>query len=183
MKQQYCSTFNDKYKIPSPEDIVINKIYSFTINPLKQHGGQMLGYMHHDSDIVRLLKHKDIKYELHRELSSKGRIHYHGYIQFIDKRSLLEIYLILIPKWMRLSTFYIDTIDEKDNGESWSLYCNKQKEIWDLNDIPSVIHNDIVHPSLSLKKKNKNNNIIVNKSELGIVKTAPTSDRSNDSDR
>lgn len=135
-------SFKDaKYKIPNPEDIVPLKMYSFTINPQKQYPNEMLGYLHNDSDITKLLKHSNIRYEIHRELSSKSRVHYHGYIQFIDKKHLLETYISFIPKLMKHSTFYIDTIDDVDNGVTWAAYCTKQKSIWDLNNIPSILTN------------------------------------------
>lgn len=131
----------DKYKIPPPEDIVINKIYSFTINPEKQYSKQLVGYLHNDSDIVKLIKHPSIKYELHREISKAGRIHYHGFIQFINERELLEIFIMVIPKWMNNATFYIDTISD---DTVWAEYCNKQKNLWQLNNIPSTIDGNLI---------------------------------------
>lgn len=129
--------YSDKHKLIAPEDIEINTLYSITFNPDKQYGGS-LGYIYHDKDMFSLIKHKDIKFDLSREVSKKGRIHYHGIIYFTNKSNLLDIWINMIPKWLKQCTVYMDTIDDIT---VWKQYCNKQCLLWNLAGIPCGFDN------------------------------------------
>lgn len=134
------TTYNQPHKAPKPEEIVINVEYSFTINPETQptkHNTETFIQEGHKHLKHYLTRCKYSKYTLYTELSSTGRLHYHGYVT-INNISGFYIHDIHLLKY--LGSFEIDTISQMD---TWENYIKKQQGIFEakpLNIAPICYH-------------------------------------------
>ncbi|AXH77524.1 MAG: putative replicase [Cressdnaviricota sp.] len=117
---------------PSPENLQICKWYSFTYNPIDQ-PPQKDDYMYEVFETMnefRRFMAEFVSFEsyLYPELSSQGRLHYHGIIRVYDP---MRFYL---NDLIRLRTFGCYEIDTIEDISIWLLYCKKQRDMWDMED-------------------------------------------------
>lgn len=114
------------YSMEHYEDCSENDIMAITMNP--QDGYQCFdkAYVSDrllvvNSKFSKLLieKLEHCSYYLRTEISTLGRVHYHGYVIIKDKRK----FYLNIHKLMPLCTFKIKNIDDIDE---WETYISKQ---------------------------------------------------------
>lgn len=120
----YATFNNRKHKIPPPEDLSENGLYSFTFNPVVQ--PQLPNYTlnlvswHNGMDsIFKSCKFAEIK--CYVELSSGGRFHYHGTIQI---KNVMKFFIFDLHMLKVQGTYEIDHIND---FVKWHNYCIKQE--------------------------------------------------------
>lgn len=119
---------NKKCDIPKYEDCVDGRIYAFTFSP--DDSGQ---YWHEEKADLRMIRFLDYyntffckhlddvsRYFLRIEISPQGRLHFHGYLQILNK---LRFYLVVIRNLKGEGIFEIDTIE---SIKKWNEYITKQ---------------------------------------------------------
>lgn len=112
-----------KNQIPDMEVINKDEWYAITLNPSQQYECRRLNQQHR-----RLNKHyknhaKIYSLRLYPELSSTGRLHFHGYIR-ISKVFLF--YYKVVPTLISNYTIVIKEVTSED----WDTYCKKQNKLW-----------------------------------------------------
>lgn len=111
------------YSLPNPklEDCPINKDMSFTINAKEEFPIISANVMHYMYMIKKyIIPYMEVKY-LYPELSPKGRLHYHGTVQFKDYQQVFDWYYSHHKiEGLMLS---LDTIGDDDK---WDKYITKQ---------------------------------------------------------
>lgn len=124
-----------KSPILSPELVVINTPYAVTINPddnyqffnaskserIKKSVNHMKYVMLHNPNFM---------FTLRLEISSKGRLHWHGVLTFHHANHIADFYMEFIHEFLTKHTMEIDTIADKVVSKkyaSWEEYCNKQQ--------------------------------------------------------
>lgn len=117
---------NIKNKFPKPEDLRMDFCYTFTYNPEQQY----IGDIDRIKKAVRAFKNKMnfacLAYKVYLELSSNGRIHFHGYIKI---KEIKEFYLFAVPAMCAHASTEMDTIED---DEVWYNYITKQFHIWQI---------------------------------------------------
>jgi len=131
---------NDRFKSVDPEDMVVGKEYAFTINPQVQPAEGKI-----DKPAVYLnvgLSHLNMclgklaysRLRLNLELSSTGRLHWHGIIIVDD---LIGFYTMDIARLMKFGSFDIHEIKDfvemegcKNKYKTWNSYVFKQSKLW-----------------------------------------------------
>lgn len=131
-----------KLSIISPENIVKNEFYSFTINPSDDYQywntssweeriKSLSAYMTH-----YMLKKINARVVLHMEFSRTGRLHFHGTICFIHTRQIQEFYLMTIHWLLDRAQIEMDTLKDQ---QVWNTYCRKSNhlisEVFETNNI------------------------------------------------
>lgn len=130
--------YNGKPDIPilSPETIQLNTNYAITINPCDDY--QFFKEETGDSRITKSNNHitylirnnPNYIFDLHLEVSRKGRIHYHGTLSFTHTNHIRNFYLEFIPKLLLSHHIEIDTISDP---KKWEDYCKKSKILFNYN--------------------------------------------------
>lgn len=120
--------FKHKHSCIKPEDCDITKYYTFSFNPVEQpefvsfyktHLNSLKDWS--DNIKTNLLKLHFCKYHLACEISTGGRLHYHGYIRITN---IVKFYLQDLAYLKTLGTFEIDKITD---NIKWDTYVYKQK--------------------------------------------------------
>jgi len=123
---------NNPYKCIKPECIDTSVWYSISFNPDDNHQ-----YFNEEYILQRLKKfnqywnvtfnkylNNTCYYKLQMEISSRGRLHYHGRINIVNIISFIcALRMISLH-----GTYEIDTIKDK---EIWDNYCVKQSKLFD----------------------------------------------------
>lgn len=120
---------NAQWKSITPEEMVACTWYTITLNPKNQffdetatrHTPRLAECIDYLYECLAYLK--NVRIELYPEISSLGRVHYHGILKVYD---IFEFYLKDIPMLKDICSFEIDKIDSM---ETWIKYCTKQKSI------------------------------------------------------
>lgn len=117
---------NIKNKFPKPEDLVLDRCYTFTYNPEQQY----VGDVERLKKVVRHFRNKMnfscLSYKVYLELSGNGRIHFHGYIKI---KEIKEFYLFAVGTMCAHASTEIDIIND---DEIWYDYITKQFHIWQI---------------------------------------------------
>lgn len=121
------SLYKPSHSIINMEDIDCDVLYPVTINPIDS-------YQHFSVVGCRItscytsLKNKILfgsaayaYFRLYPELSSKGRFHWHGYVNIHDP---IKFYLYSVPELLKKCTMVIKPVFTKDID--WVKYCTKQ---------------------------------------------------------
>ena len=121
-----------KKNVISPEEYILDKDYSITINPCDRF--QYFGDVDRINKLKKryellLLEYPNVEHELYMEISRTGRLHFHGSIKFTSHKALLHYFLIHINEIMEVSN--ID-IDELKDPIVWMEYCRKSKHLIDV---------------------------------------------------
>lgn len=126
-------TPKEKYGSPSPEEVIPNLSYAFTINPNDDY--QCYKSEHRVHSFVVLVSNflanigldRISRYSLNVEISKKGRLHGHGYITFASKCDIYSFFVNVVHKLASMCTYIIKPID---NTETWEKYINKQSDVF-----------------------------------------------------
>jgi len=119
-----------KFSAPPPEQIDPDCIYSFSFNPQSQplferfynvKLNTLSSWSNEQYEIFKNLKHCSV--QICQESSSRGRLHFHGYIQI---HNIIPFYLNTIKHLSHYGTYEIDEINDKDK---WDTYVYKQQDI------------------------------------------------------
>lgn len=152
---------NFKTKCIPPEHCAINVFYACTLNPeiqpirkgYKETIGAFFDWYSKIENV--LLKCNNCQFYLNTEISSNGRLHYHGYILILNIPKFYYYDLLMLKDNF---SFEIDTIE---NHITWRTYMDKQKDfmllfctnhgisynidtIGDPNRMDALVNNDIV---------------------------------------
>lgn len=115
-----------KYTCIKPEDVVEGTEYTFSFNPEEQPLFQrfysmtlnnLKDWSQQQDNVFRSLKYCKINVVM--EISSGGRLHYHGYITITDT---VNFFLKTIKHLKHYGTYEIDVITDPDK---WSAYVYK----------------------------------------------------------
>lgn len=123
---QYANWNNRRHKIPSPEDLTVNTLYTFNYNPQTQPLSpqfklDLITFHNGIDQVFKNLKYSKVKMNL--ELSSGSRWHYHGSIIIHD---IMKFYIYDLQYIKENAAIEIDTIECL---KSWETYCTKQKDL------------------------------------------------------
>lgn len=130
----------------APEDVKADEKYALTLNPKEQlldNDNQLLTH----AENMNSFFHDELfpkKYRFWMERSNTGRIHYHGYVQFINFKEIDNFYkLLTILKDRYVMSYKFGHYDEILRVElgvtphnfipkynTWLEYCKKQVEYW-----------------------------------------------------
>lgn len=118
------------HSAPPIEEMKKFDCYAISINPSDRYQWTEVKDDEHrfrQTLLTLLVKLKNIRgvsaLKLYTEISSSGRIHFHGLINFND---LVKFYTIGFRQLSKFGTFEIDFIKDQD---VWTKYCSKQKEV------------------------------------------------------
>lgn len=122
-----------KNKLLKPEEVYEKVAYSITLNPIdklqcySQNSTRRLTtfYEFHYKYLKKILA-PFADYDLWLEISSKGRLHFHGIIYIKD---IISFYLSSVPK---LTDDYAIEMDTIDDVLIWLSYCQKQSVIREI---------------------------------------------------
>lgn len=142
--------FKQKYSCIKPEDCEVDKLYSFSLNPQEQPAIQnfyriKLNTFKDWSDQIenKIKRLHYCQYSLCIEISSNGRLHYHGYIKIKD---IAKFYMYDIKLLKDIGCYEVDHITDPS---VWSTYVEKQKRFMEKfckeNEIKYMITN-VVNP-------------------------------------
>lgn len=119
-----------KHNIISPEDVVPNKLLTFSFNPEEQPLFQkfytmklnnLKDWSQQINNIISSMKY--CKITAYLEISRKSRLHLHG---FINITHIIKFYLCDLKKLMHYGTLEIDIIND---NEIWTKYVLKQEKM------------------------------------------------------
>lgn len=119
-----------KFSAPPPERIDPERIYSFSFNPQSQplferfynvKLNTLSSWSDEQEQIFKSLKHASV--EICQEISSRGRLHYHGYIKI---HNVIPFYLTSLKHIAHYGTYEIDEIND---NEKWAKYVSKQESL------------------------------------------------------
>lgn len=129
---QKTTPFN-KTHILSPEQIDVDKEYTFTVSPNDDYqfwndkqSERLKKATNHMTYIARQYMNLDLC--LYVDVSRNGRIHWHGTIRFKTRLSIKEFYTEIIHELLTKHQIEMDTIKDL---EIWLSYCTKVKHLWD----------------------------------------------------
>lgn len=98
--------------------------FSFSFNPVTQHFDSKERINRVYTDTFKLLcSQPSISGKLRMEVSSTGRLHFHGTIRILDPK---QFYVYTVPILQASGTYEIDTIQ---NPDEWRTYCEKQESV------------------------------------------------------
>jgi len=132
---------NSRWKCLKPEDMTPDTDYSITLNPQLQYFD--------DADRINKIYVETFKMlcawsawsgTLQMEVSSNGRLHWHGVIRIKD---IKKFYVDIVPCLQARYSYEIDTIQDM---ETWMKYCTKQKHILDHKLVIQYVSPLIVKP-------------------------------------
>lgn len=118
---------DSRISLPRIEDMVIGTQYSFSINANYPTGSIINNCNYYRRKLIPSIHWLDINYVLYGDLSPKGKIHYHGLIQFKTKESIFHFYRE-INKIQDIAV-EVDTIEDR---QKWINYIKKTKKYRDL---------------------------------------------------
>lgn len=144
-----------KHQLIAPEEVNPSCTYTFTVSPREQYThSKDLTLEKHLKQILTIINklgtNKDYYFQLYPELSSTGRLHYHGTIKISNPFN----FYLNVQKVIDDCTMEIDTIEDPD---IWKQYQLKQQHLW----------KDIKYP---YPLKWKHSNIIKETSDTILVK-------------
>ncbi len=120
--------------ILSPDKVTVQTVYTFTISPDDSFQfwndiseERIKKATNHIKFLVRSLPNITINLTL--DVSRKGRIHWHGTLEFKHINHVREFYLSSIPRLLKQHQIEVDTIKEM---RKWSDYCAKTTHLWDI---------------------------------------------------
>lgn len=132
-------TNNSQHKLVKPEDVVETVEYAFTLNPGDQPNQSGLGvnefkrwFTAQRISILNILGNY-ANIDLYPEISSKGRIHFHGFLTIKD---IFNFYYKCVPRLMVHYSIEMDTIADR---AVWKTYCTKQEEF-----VQPALHRELV---------------------------------------
>jgi len=140
-KNPYAGYNNRMHKLPSPEDMIIDALMSFTYNPLiTPYDKDILDMPTYVNELMETFKKlKYCKIKLYHEISSTGKFHLHGYIKIEDP---MRFTIFDFPKLKTEGTLEIDIINDTT---TWAKYVFKQlhlmKPFCDSQKVPPSIDN------------------------------------------
>jgi len=118
---------NGKYKCVKPEDVRTGVAYAFSFNPENQPTVATFGKMtltafsEWSEEIYKMFTRLQYcKLTTFMEISSGGRLHFHGKIVFID---IIKFFYFDLKILKFHGSYEIDTINTSD--EKWQEYCLK----------------------------------------------------------
>lgn len=121
-------TFSKSKHVTIPyEDFNVGEWYAITINPCDKYqhweAGNRVGRLLTEikSDIIFF---NIMQYELWMEISSKGRLHFHGYVKAEKENEKNFFFISGLPRLLRKCTVVLKELDE--NEMEWNRYCRKQ---------------------------------------------------------
>lgn len=123
-----------KKNFPDPETIVPQKNYSFTINLADMNNHRYK--IQYDSPMIELYNRyktiftklsQTVRIKMYAEFSKQGRLHYHGYIKFPTRHTVLPTLLFLkdVDAAIEIAALN-ETIDIQ---YQWDLYIKKQRHL------------------------------------------------------
>lgn len=134
-----------KYSCIKPEQICLGDEYSFSFNPEDQpifdkwYNVKINGlkfFSEKNENVLVTLRFCEVRVQM--EVSSKGRLHYHGYIRI---ENVPKFIIHDLAKLRHYGTYEIDIIKDKD---IWRTYVDKQKHFMEnyckLNDMKYEIN-------------------------------------------
>lgn len=135
----------EKYQCEEPEDIEVGTDYAFTINPEDKHQffncnslNRVREFHKHACERLEDIFTSTLcRVKLKLEISKKGRLHYHGWINFSDEDDIINFFLVVVHKLESYCTYDLHMIkDEKNDGKefkgTWREYVYKQNlfKLW-----------------------------------------------------
>lgn len=124
-----------KKSILEPKDIELSVAYTFSINPNDDY--QFWNDIESErikkatNHMKYIIKHNpNLLLDLYVDVSSLGRIHWHGTVTFKHFNHVKMFYTEFVHDILTKHTLEVDTI--KDNGV-WVEYCLKCKHLWNVN--------------------------------------------------
>jgi len=149
----FKSSFKNSYEkslnaLPKYEDMKIGVEYALTVNVSDSCEWGPPGLASANSfnfDLVNVNRHihqcylfftetmaysDRIHIRLHTEISRKGRVHFHGYIKFMDKEALFMFYGKVSHNLEFIMNIKVVPITDL---EAWATYCTKQKDLLPLD--------------------------------------------------
>lgn len=126
---------NGYYKPSNPiipvDKVLLNTLYAFTLAPsnAKQYFSNLHRIKMVSIDMASLIISIKANISVFLELSSHGRLHWHGYILFPDKESIRDFYGFVIPVLLDNNQIEIDSIEDP---EIWDSYIQKQHDIMQI---------------------------------------------------
>lgn len=158
----YAYYNNRPVKLPSPEDIDINTVMSFTYNPnFTPYDNTVIDMKTYNNDLVEvftLLKHCKIR--LVHEISSMGKFHLHGYILILHK---IKFYTMDLQILKQHGVFEIDFINDADIWKKYvyklqddmKQHCKEYGCPYELNTIDDKLYMCKIDPLNKMKKSKK----------------------------
>lgn len=124
-----------KQTMVKPDKACVNTWYTFSINPCddfqffkERLGSDRIKKARNHMEYV-LRQYPNIHIVLYIDVSSAGRIHWHGTILFPKLQSIRDFYTEMIHELLTKHTVEMDTIKE---AEVWDAYCTKTIPLWDV---------------------------------------------------
>lgn len=121
--------FIGKAKIISPEEIVHDTKYSFTINPNdKRQYFDCADRVNKLREFLeqQILEIPNVPIDVYMECSRNGRLHFHGTIMFTTHHSISHFYINKIHDWSNWSNMEIAPLTDPDK---WQAYCVKSQKL------------------------------------------------------
>lgn len=117
----------DNMKVLPIEKVQVGTLYTITVAPSNDH--QKWDESERVREFTKYYKTYVFKQLLPNsfavmiEISSTGRLHFHGSIKFVSDKEILKFYTYTIHNLLRGNQIEIDTIADLS---AWETYCNKQ---------------------------------------------------------
>lgn len=128
-------TANSKEQILAPDKVLINTLYTFTMNPnddyqyWKEDESQRISKsLRHIKFILR--KYIYINLDLIIDVSRTGRIHWHGTVNFKHENCIKRFFMEAIHELLTKFHIEMDTIADIDK---WTAYCKKTLHFWNIS--------------------------------------------------
>lgn len=140
-----------KKPILGPDKVSTNVRYTFTVAPNDDYqfwndneNGRIKKATNHMTYIVK--RHPNINFVLNMDVSSTGRIHWHGTIMFKHDANIRYFYMEVIHDLLKNHQIEMDTIADI---VVWDEYCHKVRKLWDITVSSSdKLHPKVAHPIL-----------------------------------
>lgn len=129
-KKEFCKGtgyLKRQHQMPDPKILATKVKYALSLNPAAQpfelltqnesFKGDLKVYTNEILRVIKLYKYSNIR--MYPEISSAGRWHYHGWIEFKD---IAKFMLFELPILKQYFSFEIDTIAD---DETWNTYVMK----------------------------------------------------------
>lgn len=147
--------FHAKYLCVSPEDVIIDHDYAFSINfehqtnvyNQKSDSFQYTRPLAQFKDYCKkvLMRMKGCSYKIYFEMSPLGRMHWHGYLRIHDIHAFYTFDIQILKSY---STFVIKPITD----EKWNAYVLKQQKIWSTEPLTSLFYPDTLLKKVGQKE-------------------------------
>lgn len=151
--------FRPKNQLLHPEKVIKDIEYAVTFSPndQAQHFGEK--YSREDKFYDGFVNwfNENIRFchlTLNLEISSKGRLHWHGILKVKD---VARFYMYDVPEILLKNTFVVKEIREALEGseyESWDAYCHKQQPLFpDYQNVKFIPLEDMFKGRYEIKDK------------------------------